>query len=61
MVKLNGITASRYSPEDWLKMKNATGVGYELLTNRQQHGVVLYPTGRNNLQMVKAILAISTL
>lgn len=54
MAQLNGFTASRYKPEEWVKLIKATGAGYAVLTTKHHDGVALYPTRWNDLHVVKA-------
>ncbi len=53
MKQLNGFTANRYKPQEWVDLIKATGAGYAVLTTKHHDGVALYPTKLNDLTVIK--------
>ena len=53
MKQLNGFTASKYNPQQWVDLIKTTGAGYAVLTTKHHDGVALYPTKLNDLTVIK--------
>jgi alpha-L-fucosidase len=53
MKQLDGFTANRYKPQEWVDLIKATGAGYAVLTTKHHDGVALYPTKLNDLTVIK--------
>ena len=44
MKQLNGFTASKYNPTDWVNLIKASGAKYAVLTTKHHDGVALWNT-----------------
>jgi alpha-L-fucosidase len=53
MKQLDGFTAAKYNPQQWVELIKATGAGYAVLTTKHHDGVALYPTQLNDLTVIK--------
>lgn len=53
MKQLNGFTAAKYNPQQWVDLIKSTGAGYAVLTTKHHDGVALYPTRLNDLTVIK--------
>ncbi|MEY3060400.1 MAG: hypothetical protein RL000_1752 [Bacteroidota bacterium] len=53
MKQLNGFTASKYNPTDWVNLIKASGAKYAVLTTKHHDGVALWNTKQNHYSIVK--------
>jgi alpha-L-fucosidase len=53
MKQLNGFTASKYNPVDWVNLIKASGAKYAVLTTKHHDGVALWNTKQNHYSTVK--------
>ncbi|MFM1794578.1 MAG: hypothetical protein RL642_963 [Bacteroidota bacterium] len=53
MKQLNGFTASRYNPVEWVDLIKASGAKYAVLTTKHHDGVALWDTKQNHYSTVK--------
>jgi alpha-L-fucosidase len=53
MKQLNGFTASKYNPTDWVNLIKASGARYSVLTTKHHDGVALWNTKQNHYSTVK--------
>jgi alpha-L-fucosidase len=53
MMQLNGFTASKYNPTDWVNLIKASGAKYAVLTTKHHDGVALWNTKQNHYSTVK--------
>ncbi len=53
MKQLNGFTASKYNPTDWVNLIKASGAKYAVLTTKHHDGVALWNTKQNHYSTVK--------
>ena len=48
MKQLNGFTASKYNPTDWVNLIKASGAKYAVLTTKHHDGVALWNTNQGH-------------
>ncbi|MBP7931258.1 MAG: alpha-L-fucosidase, partial [Chitinophagaceae bacterium] len=53
MKQLNGFTASKYNPTDWVNLIKASGAKYAVLTTKHHDGVALWNTKQAHYSTVK--------
>jgi alpha-L-fucosidase len=53
MKQLNGFTASKYNPTDWVNLIKASGAKYAVLTTKHHDGVALWNTNQGHYSTVK--------
>lgn len=53
MKQLDGFTASKYNPEEWVELFERAGAKYAVLTTKHHDGVALWDTQANDLSVVK--------
>ncbi len=53
MKQLNGFTASKYDPTDWVNLIKASGAKYAVLTTKHHDGVALWNTNQSHFSSVK--------
>ena len=53
MKQLNGFTASKYNPTDWVNLIKTSGAKYAVLTTKHHDGVALWNTKQNHYSTVK--------
>jgi alpha-L-fucosidase len=53
MKQLNGFTASKYNPTDWVNLIKASGAKYAVLTTKHHDGVALWNTNQVHYSTVK--------
>jgi alpha-L-fucosidase len=53
MKQLNGFTASKYNPTDWVNLIKASGAKYAVVTTKHHDGVALWNTNQGHYSTVK--------
>jgi alpha-L-fucosidase len=53
MKQLNGFSASKYNPTDWVNLIKASGAKYAVLTTKHHDGVALWNTNQSHYSTVK--------
>jgi alpha-L-fucosidase len=53
MKQLNGFTATRYNPDEWVKLIKESGAKYAVLTTKHHDGVALWDTKCGNLSVIR--------
>lgn len=53
MKQLNGFSASKYNPTDWVNLIKASGAKYAVLTTKHHDGVALWNTNQGHYSTVK--------
>ncbi len=54
MDQLNGFTASKYDPKEWVKLIKDSGAQYTVITTKHHDGVALWDTKAGNLSVVNS-------
>ena len=53
MKQLDGFTASKYNPEEWVELIKESGAKYAVLTSKHHDGVALWESKYSDLNVVK--------